>query len=399
MRTVWQIAAKELLQTRRDRLAALFTLVLPVVFTVFLGLLIPDTEEADSRLPLALVDQDQTAASERLVEQLRATTLLEVKPTSSDKIERAVQDQQVAAGLVIPKGYATALETATPVSLTFIRLDTLAAAYTVERAIQEVLSSSDILARASDAAVEQVFAHVGRTPGPEILATARSLVQTELASPRTSLKITDAKGASALLPGGFDQSSTGSLVTWVLFSLLTIATGVTWERRHGLLRRLAVAGVRARHLIGGKLTAMVAMTLLQQALLILLGQLAFGVDYLASPLALAMTMVSLSVLASSFGLLISSLFRSEAAVVAVMIIVAQLLGALSGGWFPLEITGPSFQQVAHVLPTAWIVHSLHQIVLGGMEVSEVLRPLGVVWAWIVPLLLLAVWRFRAISRY
>ena len=33
--------------------------------------------------------------------------------------------------------------------------------------------------------------------------------------------------------GGFDQASTGSLVHWVLFSLLTVATGVAWERRRG----------------------------------------------------------------------------------------------------------------------------------------------------------------------
>lgn len=59
MRRFFHLALKELLQTRRDRLAALFTLVLPVVFTVFLGLTIGQAEE-DPRIPLALADLDQT---------------------------------------------------------------------------------------------------------------------------------------------------------------------------------------------------------------------------------------------------------------------------------------------------------------------------------------------------
>ena len=40
MNRAWHIATKELLQTRRDRLAALFTIILPMVFTIFLGLII-----------------------------------------------------------------------------------------------------------------------------------------------------------------------------------------------------------------------------------------------------------------------------------------------------------------------------------------------------------------------
>ena len=60
MRRLWYITTKDLLQTRRDRLAALFTIVLPVVFTVFLGLLF-GAGGAQS-LPLAVADSDRGAA-------------------------------------------------------------------------------------------------------------------------------------------------------------------------------------------------------------------------------------------------------------------------------------------------------------------------------------------------
>jgi ABC-2 type transport system permease protein len=99
-------------------------------------------------------------------------------------------------------------------------------------------------------------------------------------------------------------------------------------------------------------------------------------------------------LAASFGLLISSVFKSEQAVIATTVISAQLLAALGGAWFPLEITSASFSRVAHFLPTAWVVDSLHGIILKGWGAGDVLVPVGIVWAWIVVLFALAVWRFR-----
>ncbi len=126
----------------------------------------------------------------------------------------------------------------------------------------------------------------------------------------------------------------------------------------------------------------------------MVGQLAFGVDYFNSPLALFITMISLSVLAAAFGLLIASLFRTEQAVIATTVITALLLAALGGAWFPLEVTGAGFSRVAHVLPSAWLMDVLHGITLKGWGVVDVLGPLGIVWIWIVVLSAVAVWRFR-----
>jgi ABC-2 type transport system permease protein len=180
----------------------------------------------------------------------------------------------------------------------------------------------------------------------------------------------------------------------VLFSLLGVTTGVAWERRRGLLRRLAATGVSGATIIEGKMTGMMIITFLQQILLVLLGALAFGVGYFNSPGALLLTMISLSALAASVGLLISALFRSEPPVIATTIIAAQLLAVLGGAWFPLEVTSAGFSRVAHFFPSAWIMDSLHGIVLKDWGVGDVLGPLGFVWIWILVLFAIAVWRFR-----
>jgi len=391
VRRVWDIAMKDLLQNRRDRLAALFTIVLPVVFTVFLGLLIPSGNEGTSRLPLALADSDGSPAAEQLVENLSKSRLLEVKVMDASAIDGAVQDQKVAAGLIIPDGFGAAMDAGTPVALTFVRVETSSGAQSVWQAVESVLSASNVRALATKAAAESVWSKTG----PAIVGQpAGPLVDAALATPAVAVAVTDASGSARLGAGGFDQSSTGSMVNWVLFSLLGITAGVVLERRQGLLRRLKVAGVSAREIIGGKMLAMVILTFVQQVLLVLLGQLAFGVDYFSSPVALLVTMISLSLLAAAVGLLITSLFRSEQAVIATTVITAQLLAAFGGAWFPLEITGAGFSKVAHFLPSAWVMDALHGITLQGWGVGRILWPMAIVWMWTVAFFALAVWRFR-----
>jgi ABC-2 type transport system permease protein len=379
MRRVWYIAGKELLQTRRDRLAALFTIVLPVVFTVFLGLLIGGFDTGSGTIPLAVADADGSSASQQLIERLKEAPLLEIKVMGADSIDQAVQDQSVAAALEIPAGYGKAFDSGTPVAVTYVRIETSSGAQSVSEAVQAVIGRMNATVVAANAAAEQVSIKTGRPLDDALLRQSMAL----------------AAGSSQVQQvGGFDQASTGSLVQWVLFGLLTVATGLVWERRSGLIRRLSVSGVRTSEIFAGKLLAMFVITFLQQLFLILLGQLAFGVNYFNSPLALVMTMISLSVFATSIGLLISSVFRSEQAVIATTVISAQLLAALGGAWFPLEITSATFSRVAHFLPTAWVIDSLHGIILKGWGVGEVLLPLGIVWIWIVVLFGLAVWRFR-----
>jgi ABC-2 type transport system permease protein len=394
MKRVWDIARKELLQNRRDRLALLFTVVLPVIFTVFLGLLIPSGEDETSRLPLALADADGSPAAAQLVQELSEAPLLELKPMDEAEIDEAVQDQRVAAGLVIPEGYGAALEAGAPATLTFIRVETSTGAQSVRQAVETVLSRANTTRLAAEVAAGQAAAGAGGVPDDALVDSARSLVEEGLAAPAVTVEVTDGRGSAVIAGGGFNQASTDSLVNWVLFSLLGVTANMVWERRKGLLRRITVAGVRAREIIGGKMLAMVMLTFLQQLFLVLLGQLAFGVEYFRSPLALFVTMISLSMMAASFGLLIASLFRSEGAVIATTVISAQLLAVLGGAWFPLEITGAGFARIAHVLPSAWVMDSLHGITLQGWGVVDILWPMAIVWMWTMAFFALAVWRFR-----
>jgi ABC-2 type transport system permease protein len=123
-------------------------------------------------------------------------------------------------------------------------------------------------------------------------------------------------------------------------------------------------------------------------------QVFFGVDYLRDPAALLLMMVSLSLVASTLGLLIAAVLKSEQALIATTVIVSMAVSALSGAWFPLEITGATFQFVGHLLPTAWILDGLRGIIVRGFDVVDVAPAFVVALVWSAAFFALAVWRFR-----
>ena len=196
------------------------------------------------------------------------------------------------------------------------------------------------------------------------------------------------------MPGGFQQSSPGMIVQFAIFSLITSASILVLERRGGTLRRMLTAPVYRAESMAGHLLAMFAIVFLQGVLLVALGQLAFGVDYLRAPLGTLVMVTALALWVTSLGLLIGALARGEEQVVIFSLIAMFLFASLGGAWFPLEIAGEAFAAIGHVLPTAWAMDGLQNIVVRGQGLRSTLLPAGVVLAYAAGFFGLAVRRFR-----
>ena len=398
MKRIWTLASKDFLETRRDRLALLFTVVMPLAFTAFFGLMFGGGSD---RLPLAIFSADSGAPATQLVGALTGSGVVKTEMMTKDDAEKAVDDNKVAAALEIPAGFSAALAAGRPAELTLVSIAGSTGAQTV---LTEVTALAGELAageRAAQAAVAVAAAPPGSssTASPQALKDAallmaRPLAAQALADPVATVKVIEAGTAAGQIPNGFVLSSPGMLVNFILFSLLTAGIALIQERHNFTLLRLMTTRLRRWELIAGKAAGMFALTFAQQIILIGAGQLLFGVDYLRDPAALLLMMVALSLFASTLGLLLASVLTSEQAMVATTVIVSMSVSALSGAWFPLEITGPAFQFVGHLLPTSWILDGLRGIVVRGFDVADVLPAFGVALAWSMALFALAVWRFR-----
>jgi ABC-type Na+ efflux pump permease subunit len=393
------LARKDLLQTMRDRLSFIFILVMPLAFTIFFGVLFGGGSDVD-QLPLAVWDADGGAAAQHLVASLDKSAVVRVVVKKGQEFEKWMADERAAAGLIIPEGYSAALSGGKKASLTIVATQGSSGASTAATEVRTLAADQVTVELASRAAAEAVW---GTALGPagggeglvaEAAARARPVVAQALAAPSVSTKVVEAGAAAGQTPSGFVLSSPGMMVNFIMFSLTTAGVALILERRNGTLQRLMTTRVRRWQLIGGKAAGMFLLTFTQQVILIGVAQLFFGVDYLRDPAALLVMMVSLSLVASTLGLLIAAVLKSEQALIATTVLVSMGVSALSGAWFPLEVTGAAFQFVGHLLPTAWILDGLRGIVVRGFDVADVLPAFLFALGWSVALFAAAVWRFR-----
>ena len=379
MRLAALLAGKDLQQTVRDKLSFVFILVMPLAFTLFFGLLF-GANSSTNKLPLAVWDADGGAAAKQLVTDLGKSTVVTVVPKQGSAFEKWMADDRAAAGLVIPKGYSAAVADGKQADLVIVSTQGSSGASTAASEVRTLAGDQvavELAARAASQAVWQTRSHPAPLPGETgqglyDVARARPVVAAALASPAASTKVVEAGAAANQTPSGFVLSSPGMMVNFILFSLMTAGIALIVERQNGTLQRLMTTRLRRWELIGGKAAGMFLLTFAQQILLIGVAQIFFGVDYLRDPAALLVMMVSLSLVASTLGLLLASVLKSEQALIATTVLVSMAVAALSGAWFPLEIAGAGFQTVGHLLPTAWILDGLRGIVVRGFSVSDVL---------------------------
>jgi ABC-2 type transport system permease protein len=217
--------------------------------------------------------------------------------------------------------------------------------------------------------------------------------------PPLSVRVEQATGDAALnktpgLTSGFVQSSAGMIVQFAIFGLITSAMILVLERKNGSLQRLLTTPIRRSEAIAGHVLAMFLVVFVQESILVILGQYAFGVDYLRQPWAILIMMVALALWAAGLGLLIGAISKKEDQVIVLSLVAMFIFAAMGGAWFPLEVTGKTFATIGHFMPTAWAMDGFQNIIMRGLGLTSVLFPAGMLLLYTVVFFGLAIWRFR-----
>ena len=399
------LARKDLLQIIRDWKSALFLVVMPILFTLFFGFILsPGEAEGDPRLPVGFVNQDPASSLAASLEELLAASDV-VRPVALSEaeaadVDEAIRDGDLAAALILPEGFdPQALGDEAP-QLAVVADRTTTAGQTAYSGIDTAVSRLMGAVETAHISADQYAAQAGfesEAARQRYLAEAVGLAIAQWQEPPLRVATEQATGATdegAEAPSGFAQSSPGMMVQFAIFGLITSAMVLVMERKSDALQRLLTTPIRRATVIGGHIGAMFTVVFLQQVLLVAVGQLAFGVNYLQAPLATLAMMVTLSLWAASLGLLIGALATQEEQVITWSLIAMFLFAALGGAWFPLEVAGEAFATIGHVTPTAWAMDGLQNIVVRGQGLASVLLPAGILLVYTVVFFGLAVWQFR-----
>ena len=398
MRSI-ELALKDIQQILRDKKSLLFLVLMPLVFTLFMGFTYGQANQPeDPRLPVGWINLDAGGTlSESLRTDLERSEVLRLEETSPEEAARLVQNEKLAAVLTVPAGFSAKTLAGEEVYLDLLAdkatSSGAAAEQAVRTAVVRTLSAAET-ARLATNLIQSGGVPVDAATVQQAAETAGRAWETPVLGFTVEKAQGDAPADSPVDDNPFNQSSPGMIVQFAIFGLINSAMLLVLERQTGCLPRLLTTSLNRAEIIAGHLLAMFTVSFAQELILVLVGQFAFGADYLRQPLATLIVMVALALWAASLGMLIGTLAKGEDQVILYAMAGMFLFSALGGAWFPLESVGRTFAAIGRWMPSAYAMTGFQNILIRGLGLGSVLVPAAVLLAWAAGCFGLAVWRFQ-----
>ncbi len=356
IRNAFFVGRKDVKYALRQRETLLWVFIMPIVFFYFIGMITGGGSSGGgtTATPLALrVGENAGFLAEELIRQLEAADFEIRHPESNEAFDTA------GRRLIIPPHFSEQVLAGEQTELRLIPTDSESMAgnfdeVRVQRVIYTLLA--DLL----------LASEKGENPNAETMERIASL-------PR-HLHLEVARASKRRhIPTGFEQAIPGTMVMFTL--LVLISTGAVLlvvERHQGLLRRLASAPMSRASIVLGKWGGRLALGLVQIAFAMIAGTVIFGMDWGKHMPMLLLVLASWAAFCASVAMLLGCLARSEGQAIGLGIVSANVLAALGGCWWPIEVTPSWMQSLSRWLPTGWAMHAMHQLVSFGAGPTSVL---------------------------
>jgi len=346
-------------------LALLF--VMPAAFILVMSLALKDQFEARAgkKLEVAVVDLDQSAASVKLIERIRATDAFAMTAVSNE-----TQHTGKMFVLTVERGYAARI--ANPQSQ--------------EQPAVTLTVAADVARQTQMIVIAAVREALGRQGVDALVQALRTVMQPLTTQPQTAtennvetlLRVDYAYGSGEQPPTAVQQNVPAWLVFALFFVVIPVSNAVIRERQLGTLRRLRTTRVSNVTLLLGKLIPYFGINQLQVVVMLLIGILVvplLGGDALArngSLLALATIAGAVSIAALGYALLIAVIAKTTEQATIIGGAGNIILAAVGGIMVPKFVMPEGMQRLADFSPMSWGLDGFLDVLLRGGDVQSVL---------------------------
>ncbi len=362
---------KEFIQIARDPRTLILAIWIPIMQLLLLGY----SATTDVRnVPLAVLDQDRSPASRRLLEAFQAADyfVLSLDAGSLAELRASLDDGTARVGLIIPPDYSRRLNAG----------DTAAIAIVLDGSDPSVgataLNAAQLIA--SDHSTRIMEARLNRMG-------AQTMLSPPIESHTQVWYNPDMVSAYFMVPGVIAQ------ILFTLTSVLT-ASAVVRERERGTIEQLIVTPIRPWELIVGKTVPYVLLAFLNTLEVLALGSFIFEVP-IRGELSLILLLSGLFLLTGlGIGLLASTVANTQQE--AMMIVYMTMLPTifLSGFFFPLEAMPKILQWISYAVPMRYYLVIIRSLMIKGVTIDALTDEILALVAFAGVILGLAVLRFR-----
>ncbi len=356
---------KDLLLLSRDRRALAMLFVMPVAFILVFGMFFKFGPDKGQRRSISVWHAPGDARGERLVENLKASeSFAPIELPTAEAVRASVAKEDSIAGVIVPA-------------------DFLAGANPVELVLDEGMSLQ-VRGPLQGSLTGLIVRALLGLPAPSPNEPAMVVVKTPPGIDRPMTNIS-----------AFQVTVPGNAVLFGFFIALSVAIGFTEERRSGTWRRSMAAPVSRATLLLAKLVPYSLVGLVQMAFLFGIGALGFGMQIAGSMLGLVLLSIAVVICATSLGLLLASLGRTEKQIGSIGPPVLLVMGMLGGSMFPRLAMPVFMQKVGLAIPHAWALDGYYALLVRpNTTVIDVLPQIGALLGFTVLFAVVGLSRFR-----
>jgi len=418
------------LNLARDRVAQAMTFILPISFFSIFAMIFGGTGRGETAsLPVAVVDEDRSGVSARLIRALEKERGLRIVLTAKSpgaangapevtldraRAEQMVRDGDLSVALVVPAGFDSSFGRfdgrGRPVLMLTDPSDPVApqvAAGLMQKAA--MTSAPDVLARNGLVLFDRYSG--GLTPkqrqaSESWMKLLRARADAESAADArgdTAMNATDrGDGFAGLVTieerkvvGGKKTNgmvsfyAAGIAVMFLLFSASAAGGSLLDEVESGTLDRVLTTRVGMTGLLAGKWLSLIRLGVLQIVVMFLWATFVFKLDLWTHLPGFAVMTLATAATAASFGLVLATACKTRQQLSGISTIVILTISALGGSMFPRFLMSETMQKIGLVSFNAWALDGFVKVFWRDARMVELLPQLGVLAAWTVGLLIIA----------
>ncbi|MFN8527740.1 MAG: ABC transporter permease [Anaerolineae bacterium] len=422
MRAVLDIALNDLRIIFRDRMSLLLNVfIIPLVIAFAAGAANgafgdSGSSTGPSRLPIDVIDQDHSTASQNFQAAIRAANpqivlcpdiaFAECSLDGDSVIDdaRATQrliDQVSLALVIIPEGFEAALNSGGSTNITYRSNEDATAPSYLLQAVQAAAQQIGGAAQARQvgltvAGTLSILTFADDADRAAFAADVQQHASDLWASDPVTVSVTTAQVAEAEQSnagGGFSQSFPGIGTMYAMFSVFPLMATFLDERRNWTLQRLTLMPISRAQILAGKLLARFSIGMMQYVVVFGVGLL-IGVRYGSDPVAIVLLMITYVLCVTALALMISTLVRTSLQAQGLTLFLSLTLAPLGGAWWPLDIVPEAMRIAGHISPVAWAMDGYQKLIFYNGTLVDILPMIGVLIAMGLVCFFVGVRRFR-----